>query len=165
MKPLILTAALLLSSIFVYGQQERAEVMEAQRVAFITKQLDLTSEESAKFWPVYNAYQKELDQIKGREGKQGRKGQKGHRMRKGETDTMTEAEAEVQLAKMLAVGQKELDLKSKLIRDLKGVIPATKIVKLKQADRGFKKKLLQNIAKRRGNGKDMPARKGDGEGN
>ena len=82
-----------------------------------------------------------------------------------ESETMTEAEAEVQLAKMLSIGQKELDLKAKLVRDLKGVIPATKIVKLKQADRGFKKKLLKNIAKRRGNGKDMPSRKGDSEGN
>lgn len=37
----------------------KAEMMESLRIAFITKQLQLTPEEAQKFWPVYNIYQQE----------------------------------------------------------------------------------------------------------
>ncbi|OZA24427.1 MAG: hypothetical protein B7X86_08430 [Sphingobacteriales bacterium 17-39-43] len=42
------------------GHYER---IEAIKVAFITKKLDLTTEEAQKFWPVYNNYQKELMEL------------------------------------------------------------------------------------------------------
>ena len=35
---------------------ERREKMEAQKIAFITKQLELTPDEAKVFWPVYNEY-------------------------------------------------------------------------------------------------------------
>ena len=34
--------------------------IEALKVAFISKELDLTPDEAQKFWPVYNQYSKEL---------------------------------------------------------------------------------------------------------
>jgi len=34
--------------------------IEALKVAFISKELDLTPEEAQKFWPVYNQYSKEI---------------------------------------------------------------------------------------------------------
>lgn len=158
MKSFVLTAMILLSSMVMYGQRESKEVIEAQRVAFITKQLDLTSDESARFWPIYNAYQKEVDILRQRDGDSDGK-------RSNKNETMTEQEAEVKLATMQIDGQKHLDLKSKLVRDLKGVIPATKIVKLNQADKRFKKKLLGNIAKRRGNGKNRQGQRDTNNGN
>ena len=50
-------------SIFAQDHQERYEQIEAIKVAFITKKLDLTTEEAQKFWPVYNNYQKELMEL------------------------------------------------------------------------------------------------------
>ena len=41
-------------------RREHYQRIEAIKVAFITKKLDLTTEEAQKFWPVYNNYQKEL---------------------------------------------------------------------------------------------------------
>ena len=40
--------------------QNQKDDLEALRVAFITKELKLTSDESQKFWPIYNEYLKEL---------------------------------------------------------------------------------------------------------
>ena len=37
--------------------------IEAIKIGFLTKKLDLSPEESQKFWPVYNQYQRELNQI------------------------------------------------------------------------------------------------------
>ncbi len=41
------------------GQQTRDNV-EALKVAFVTRQLNLTAEEAQKFWPVHNSYMEEL---------------------------------------------------------------------------------------------------------
>lgn len=40
--------------------EKKQQDIEALKVAFISKELDLTPEEAQKFWPVYNQYAKEL---------------------------------------------------------------------------------------------------------
>ncbi|MEA3447604.1 MAG: hypothetical protein U9Q98_04020 [Bacteroidota bacterium] len=39
----------------------RHEAMEAEKVSYLTRNLDLTVMEAQKFWPVYNEYQDELE--------------------------------------------------------------------------------------------------------
>ncbi len=41
-----------------------AQDIETLKIAFISKQLDLTPDEAQKFWPVYNQYSKELKQMR-----------------------------------------------------------------------------------------------------
>ncbi|MEO6729961.1 MAG: hypothetical protein ABIN01_02005 [Ferruginibacter sp.] len=40
--------------------EKKQQDIEALKVAFISKELDLTPDEAQKFWPVYNQYAKEL---------------------------------------------------------------------------------------------------------
>ena len=40
--------------------EKKQQDIEALKVAFITKELDLTPDEAQKFWPVYNQYEKEI---------------------------------------------------------------------------------------------------------
>ncbi len=40
--------------------EKKQQDIEALKVAFISKELDLTPEEAQKFWPLYNQYAKEL---------------------------------------------------------------------------------------------------------
>jgi hypothetical protein len=40
--------------------EKRQQDIEALKVAFISKELELTPDEAQKFWPVYNQYSKEL---------------------------------------------------------------------------------------------------------
>lgn len=40
--------------------EKKVADIEALKVAFISKDLDLTPDEAQKFWPVYNQYSKEL---------------------------------------------------------------------------------------------------------
>nr|MBC7614399.1 hypothetical protein [Pseudopedobacter sp.] len=42
---------------------KRAKQIEAIKIGFITRRLNLTPEESQNFWPVYNQYQDELNQL------------------------------------------------------------------------------------------------------
>ncbi|MEP7106594.1 MAG: hypothetical protein ABI760_01405 [Ferruginibacter sp.] len=43
--------------------EKKQQDIEALKVAFISKELDLTPDEAQKFWPVYNQYSKELKTI------------------------------------------------------------------------------------------------------
>ncbi|MDI1303936.1 MAG: sensor of ECF-type sigma factor, partial [bacterium] len=51
---------LLLISFSFYGQgekmREKKEQIKALKVAFLTTELKLTSNEAEKFWPVYNTF-------------------------------------------------------------------------------------------------------------
>lgn len=46
------------------GQREPGAKIEALKIAFYTKKLDLSSEEAQKFWPVYNKYAEELKKVR-----------------------------------------------------------------------------------------------------
>lgn len=40
---------------------KKQQDIQALKVAFISKELELTPDEAQKFWPVYNLYEKEVD--------------------------------------------------------------------------------------------------------
>lgn len=46
------------------GNGQRIEKIQALKIAFITQKLDLTSAEAEKFWPVYNEYEHELNNLR-----------------------------------------------------------------------------------------------------
>ncbi len=65
MKKLYFILALIIVTSFAKAQDEQASVkkqqdIEALKVAFISKELELTPDEAQKFWPVYNQYSKEI---------------------------------------------------------------------------------------------------------
>jgi|SRR5690606_11244262 len=51
-------------SIAQESRAERFERIEAEKIAFITKELNLTPSEAQKFFPVYNQYQQEIYKLK-----------------------------------------------------------------------------------------------------
>ncbi|GAO45098.1 hypothetical protein [Flavihumibacter petaseus] len=47
------------------AQQPRpGERVEALKIAYLTKKLNLTTDEAQRFWPVYNAYMAELKKVR-----------------------------------------------------------------------------------------------------
>ncbi len=66
MKKLYLILSFISIGFFARAQQEeqlpekKKQDIEALKVAFISKELDLTPDEAQKFWPVYNQYSKDL---------------------------------------------------------------------------------------------------------
>ena len=45
------------------AQNPNLEKLNTYKIGFFTKKLNLTSSEAEKFWPVYNEYQKQKNQI------------------------------------------------------------------------------------------------------
>jgi Spy/CpxP family protein refolding chaperone len=137
----LLPIVLILVSATVFSQprfREKMEQIKSLKVAYITDALELTPDEASKFWPIYNAYddkQKELRQEKIR----------GYldRMDADEINKMSDKEANNFLAQMENTEDELYQLRKKFITNLKGILPARKIIKLKKAEEGFNRKLLR----------------------
>lgn len=142
MKRLIIFLALLFSVVtFAQKGQEKREKIKAFKIAFITEKLDLSVVESANFWPVYNTYTKDLMSIK----KQERAIRKDLKNR--DVSQLTNDEAQQLIGKIQNLKKARLDLENHLIMNLKKVISVQKIVRLQQAERQFRKVLLQKLSK------------------
>lgn len=118
------------------NNDQKKEKIEAQKVAFITQKLDLTPEESQKFWPVYNEYDAQKELL----NKAFRKKVKAYKSK-----TATETAADSLLLAEIEHDQALLDLKKSYISKFKAVISSDKIVRLGEAERDFKKMLLKLI--------------------
>ena len=118
--------------------RKKKEQIKALKVAFITNELALTSDEAIKFWPLFNAFEEKQQEIK----KQKLKGYL-KRVDDGSFDNLSEKEATTMLAQMESTEDELYQLKKKFISNLKGVISPIKILKLKKAEENFNRKLLQ----------------------
>jgi Spy/CpxP family protein refolding chaperone len=120
----------------------KREEIEAMKVGFITKHLDLTPEEAQKFWPVYNQYSNELKSV--------RKARRADR-KEGEDDlqAMNDKDVEKMVDGEIVSRQQELDLMKKYHAQFKQVLPIKKVALLYRAEEDFKRELLQKIRERR----------------
>lgn len=130
----IIFILMLSTSLFAQSKSERYEQIETIKVAFITKKLDLSSEEAQNFWPIYNNYQKELMLLM--------KKRREERLR-------TDIEPNDKINLDLSYESKMLDLKKKYKKLYSKAIPAEKILLLYQAEREFREHLIKQLNHRR----------------
>jgi len=138
---------LLLISFSFYGQgekmREKKEQIKALKVAFLTTELKLTSNEAEKFWPVYNTFDDKQFELKHQKMKSFRS-----KMNDETLDKMSEKEAIAFLNQMESTEEEIFVLRKNFIATLKGIIPATKIIKLRKSEENFNRKLLQQYRDR-----------------
>jgi hypothetical protein len=131
-----------LLSLNFYGQGERLkekkEQIKAMKVAFLTTELDLTSNEAEKFWPIYNTFDDKQFELRHQK-------MKGYfrRMEDSELDKLSEKEAATLLNQIESNEEDLFNLRKKFITNLKEILPSVKIIKLKKAEEDFNRKLLQ----------------------
>lgn len=139
----VTTMLLLLSAAMAQGDHPRHEMIEerveAQRVAFITQRLRLTTEESQAFWPVFNEFEDKMKALK------------GQLPPRPEILKMSDAEAEAYLDNALRIEQEELDLKRSYMKKFKEVLPVQKVAMLGHVERAFNRELLKRIQEGRRN--------------
>jgi hypothetical protein len=63
MKKYLLILLLALGSLF-NAQAQDGEKLQALKIAYLTKKLDLSPEEAQRFWPIYNKYTEEIRSIR-----------------------------------------------------------------------------------------------------
>ena len=123
MKKYLLIISFLLSGLTQLQEQDDPEEnskIEALKIAFISKKLELTPEEAQRFWPVYNQYFKEMRQVlKDR--------------KENENDDVIEKE------------QKFLDIRKKYRDQFVKIIGQPRMNKLFHAERDFRRVLINRI--------------------
>jgi Spy/CpxP family protein refolding chaperone len=137
----ILLIILFLVSIHSFAQppmSEKKEQIRALKVGFITNELSLTTDEAAKFWPIYNAFDDKQFELRHQKMKAFKS-----KMTDDALDKMSEKEASALLAQMENNEEELYQLRKKFIANLQGVLSPIKIIKLKKAEDDFNRKLLQ----------------------
>ena len=130
-------------------QDDRFEELNAMKVAFITNQLNLTSVEAQNFWPIYNKHTKAFDAIRIKQRLE------LHQNKKNDEDLtrlkvrLKDDIAEKFISSFLKAEAQQLELKKALVNNLKPYISSGKIMQLIKAEHDFKRKMLQELKKRR----------------
>lgn len=143
MRKYITITLLFFIALSAYAQPKHGKRIKSLKIAFITEQLDLTTEEAQNFWPVYNDFDEKTSKIRFEEIRSIRNSIRDN------YETLTNDEAKNLIKKMNAAENKLHELRNAFHSKLLDIIPAKKIIKLKIAEEDFKKKMLHELRKRR----------------
>ncbi|MFG4004848.1 sensor of ECF-type sigma factor [Flavobacterium aquidurense] len=117
---------------------EKREKIKAYKVSFLTTELELTSTEAEKFWPIYNAYDDKQYELRHEKMKT--------YLRKLDDDnisSMSEKEAASLLSQIESTDKELYLLRDRYNTNLKKILSAKKILKLKKSEDDFNRKLLK----------------------
>lgn len=117
---------------------EKREKIKAYKVSFLTTELELTSTEAERFWPIYNAFDDKQFELRHDKMKT--------YLRKLDDDninSLSEKEAAVLLSQIESTDKELYLLREKYMTNLKKVLSAKKILKLKKSEDDFNRKLLK----------------------
>ena len=133
---------------FTFAQGElfknKKEQIKSLKIGFITNELDLTTDEATKFWPLFNAFEDRQQDIRQHKVKIYLA-----RLDSQSITTLSDKEAQNLLNQSENAEEELFMLRKKFISNLNAVLPPIKILKLKKAEIQFSKKLLQQYRKRK----------------
>ena len=151
MKRIILVLIIALSTFHLDAQDdELGERIKALKTAYITNALNLTPQEAEKFWPIYNDYSEKINELRFNNMKQLLLKVKSE----GGIDNLSDSEAEKIVKELMDIEMKMAVEKEKLYKNLIGVLPAKKRIKLYRAEQSFGRELLKQIRDKRRMGSD-----------
>ena len=145
MKQLLFLFALLFS-LGIFSQppknspkQERKEKIKAQKIGFISNELNLSSKEAEVFWPVYNEYESKIEKLR-----IDRK--KIHKKLKF-MDELSDDEAYSLTEEVFEIDTKEGNVRKEYLGKFAKVLNKKKATKVFMAEVKFNRELLKKIKK------------------
>ena len=146
----ILPILLFLLSFSFYAQSEKTdekrEKIKAYKVSFLTTELELTSNEAEKFWPIYNAYDDKQYELRHEKMKTYLR-----KLNDDNINSLSEKEAATLLSQIESTDKELYFLKEKYMSNIRKVLSAKKILKLKKSEDDFNRKLLKQYRDKAGN--------------
>ncbi|MBU1368091.1 MAG: hypothetical protein KJ578_03705 [Bacteroidetes bacterium] len=130
---------------FAQNNERRQQAMkhiEAVKIGFFTRQLQLTTEEAKRFWPAYEAYQAALT---------AQKEARRSAIRKAETplENLSESEINQLIDARLEQAHTALEARTDFVAELRTFLPPLKVVRYFKAEEAFRQKVLERIRDRR----------------
>ena len=143
MRTTLLTMVILLCSIQLFAQKQAdpkmIEVIKSKKVAFITEQIGLTSQEGQKFWPVYNQLEKERYDLMDK---------KRNLEESAEDKSVKTDDYYRKLSiEIISLHMKESKMMEEYNNKFLSILPAEKVVKLYGSERKFRSYLMHEMRK------------------
>lgn len=133
------------------GQQrqpgKKKERVKQLKIAYFTEELDLTTEEAEKFWPIYNEMNEKIQEQK-------KKTKAATREIKDNYDTLSDAEVETKMNEALDARIKEAELQKEYLDKIGEVIGYKKAAKVVSLESQFKRELLKRLSEDQNNNSD-----------
>jgi len=123
-------------------KKKSKEKIKELKIAYFTENLNFTEKEAEKFWPIYNAYDDKNHDLRV-------KGFSKIKKEVKDIEQMSETEAQEILTRFEALETQMYENKRDLMRKLREVLPAKKIILLKKAERDFNRKLMKEFRRKR----------------
>jgi hypothetical protein len=137
---------LLVSFCRVSAQNPNNEKLNAYKIAFFTKKLNLTSQEAERFWPVYNEFQNQKNEL------QVEKGSLMRLFNQGES-TMSDNQVTGLGDKYCEVLVQESALAVTFHKKLQEILPPRKVIIVYQAENQYRMQLLNELQNRKPQGR------------
>lgn len=122
--------------------KEKDDKIEALKVGFITQELNLSSTEAEKFWPVYNEMEAKMKEIRQSTRKINQE------LRESE-EKISNDDAKKKLNTLFENDQKELDLKKEYSEKFIKIIGEKRTLKLLSLEHEFRRVLLERLKDRK----------------
>jgi len=141
-----LAAFVLVLPVFSYAQTASdmeilRQKIKADKKLVVASAMELTEAEAKGFWPVYDAFQADLQKINGQIGQVIKAYAAAYR-----TDTLTNDKAKELLGEALKVEQAEVDLKQAYVPKLGAVLPQVKVARYLQVENKIRAVLKYELA-------------------
>lgn len=130
------------------------EKVKQMKIAFITEKLDLSVEESQKFWPIYNELENEKESLKAET--------KEIEQRINSKSNPSSSDVEAAVKGLSELKRREISLHEQFALDCLPVLGPEKTRSMLGAEEQFRKVLLEEIQRRRENrlnGGNRPGRR------
>jgi len=142
-KFILIIAELLMGSILFAQRMSgpyhgKSEVIKAEKIKFLNNKLNLTTEESEKFWPIYDDFQNRRERIFNER-------KNNISFVSDNADNMNNDEINKYAILILESYKQESDLMNEYFKKFKEVIPISKAVKIFNAEHEFKKYLMRYV--------------------
>jgi hypothetical protein len=160
----VLVGVLLLTGVTAFAQEKgenrrmEKERIEQVKIAFITNKLELTVDQAKEFWPIYDAMSAEL--------KKHRKSLKEELKSLKEDGTKKDDASYKSALDNMQEGQlKGIEIKMKYTNQIGELLGYEKVFTLGEAEKEFKKRLMDRMKKSNGGKNVAPKRSDDSEQN
>lgn len=135
---ILLLLIVILPLMHLSAQNTNLEKLNAYKIGFFTRRLNLTSQEAEKFWPVYNDYQAQKNLIQLEKVKLIRTFNQGE-------STLNDNQVSEIGDKLIGCITQESALAVLLHKKLKEVLPPGKVIRFYQAENQYKAQLLNEL--------------------
>ncbi len=116
-------------------RKERHEKIAAAKIAFMTDKMNLNTEQSQKFWPLYNEYDAKRHSLR----------KKSHLFKNENTDNMSDAQLKEAINAMLEARQQELALEKEYLEKFQKVITVRQVATMYKSEKEFMRVLLKKL--------------------